>query len=180
MTYMITLTKTVGIYGTDEQGNPWTTFQAINHGYTCAECGVPVESGWVRGRLGEEQLHVCSSHVVLAPTKVRKRPAARKIARIKSRKVIDERTVVYTCLSSTDDLIEYETTFIDGVYAGCKCPARVWWCYHAQQLQAREDALAAEKPKPVPVHIPPAAVWHRPYEREVMPLNGNRPFALLK
>lgn len=112
-------------------------------------------------------------------TTAKRRPVTRKIARIKSRKVLDERTVIYTVLSS-DGLTDYITTFKDGKLEACTCPARVKWCYHALQLQAREDALAATEPKPVPVHVPPAAVWHRPYEREVMPLNGNRGFSLLK
>lgn len=65
MTYTITLADTPGIYGSDDQGEPWTTFEAINHGYTCGECGATIDRGWVRGRLGEEQLHVCSKHVEL-------------------------------------------------------------------------------------------------------------------
>jgi len=64
MIYHITLTKTVGIYGTDEQGNPWSTFTFVGDGsVSCDECGQSITGGWERGRYGEEQFHVCSSHV---------------------------------------------------------------------------------------------------------------------
>jgi hypothetical protein len=107
-------------------------------------------------------------------------PAARKTARIKSRRVVDERTVVYTVLSS-DGSTDYETTFRDGKFVGCTCPARTV-CYHARQLQAREDCLNATEPKPVPVHVPPIAVWHRPTEvSQKGMLNGaSQGFSLLR
>ena len=52
----------VGCYGTDAEGNPWTTFEAINHGYECAECGMWLQRGWAMGKLGDEQ-HFCSGHI---------------------------------------------------------------------------------------------------------------------
>jgi hypothetical protein len=114
-------------------------------------------------------------------TTTARRPAARKIARIKSRCVVDERTVVYTVLSS-DGTQDYETTFRDGKFVGCTCPARIKWCYHGLQLQAREDALATEEPKPMLVHVPPIAVWHRPTEvSQKGMLNGaSQGFSLLR
>jgi hypothetical protein len=63
MTYQITLEKTVGIYGHDAEGRPWTTFQTFNGVYTCDGCGEDIDRGYTRGKWGEEQLHVCISHV---------------------------------------------------------------------------------------------------------------------
>lgn len=66
MIYQIVLDKTVGIYGHDAEGRPWTTFQTMNHTVVCDECGKEIKSGWICGRLGEACIHVCSSHVEIA------------------------------------------------------------------------------------------------------------------
>ncbi len=64
MTYQITLEKTVGVYGHDAEGRPWTTFQIVNGNTTCNECAATIDRGWVRGKLSEEY-HFCSEHIRL-------------------------------------------------------------------------------------------------------------------
>jgi hypothetical protein len=61
--YTIRAWANPGIYGTDDQGNPWATFHCINHTVACHTCGKAIDRGWMRGRFGEEQIHVCSEHV---------------------------------------------------------------------------------------------------------------------
>lgn len=56
-------TATVGIYGTDLQGNPWTTFSLFGDTtVTCARCGAAIRGGYSQGKHGEEQ-HFCSRHI---------------------------------------------------------------------------------------------------------------------
>jgi len=56
-------TRAVGCFGTDDNSNPWATFQHMGNGFvTCQECGKEIASGWSRGMLGEEE-HFCSSHI---------------------------------------------------------------------------------------------------------------------
>ena len=59
----LTHKKTIGNYATDEQGDPWASFCLHNHTYPCAVCGKQIKAGWVRGKVGEEAMYVCSEHV---------------------------------------------------------------------------------------------------------------------
>lgn len=63
--YIIVADTGLGAYGHDAQGNPWSSFLCNNYTATCAVCGASIASGWVRGRIGEEQIRVCSDHVTV-------------------------------------------------------------------------------------------------------------------
>jgi hypothetical protein len=61
--YALKLQANPGIYGTDDQGNPWAAFSLMNGSTLCDECGVEITHGYVRGKWGDEQLHICVAHV---------------------------------------------------------------------------------------------------------------------
>lgn len=52
----------VGCYAHDLDGNPWASFEAINHTHRCGVCDAEINRGWSRGKLGNE-MYVCSGHV---------------------------------------------------------------------------------------------------------------------
>jgi hypothetical protein len=60
--YLIRIHSNPGIYGVDEENNPWATFSTINSTHACHECGKQITMGWMRGKLGEA-IYVCSKHV---------------------------------------------------------------------------------------------------------------------
>lgn len=67
-TIAVTITPgTVGMYGCDEQGQAWGTFELLPRGRTvpCDICGRPISYGWQRGFRGDGPKHVCSDHVTV-------------------------------------------------------------------------------------------------------------------
>lgn len=60
--YSIRAWSNPGIVGTDDQDNPWATFDCINHTVACYAYGKAIDRGWMRGKFGEEQIYVCAAH----------------------------------------------------------------------------------------------------------------------
>ncbi len=56
--------KGVGVYGHDEQGNPWASFQFYGVGHTdCSICGLSITHGWKCGKYGDTQKYYCPEHI---------------------------------------------------------------------------------------------------------------------
>ncbi|SRR5258708_6136241 len=72
---------TVGCYGVDAQGNPWSTFE-YSAGKVCAECGKQITRGYKRGKFGEGE-YFCSEHVAYQEEKAETRE--KREARVKLR-----------------------------------------------------------------------------------------------
>jgi hypothetical protein len=81
--------------------------------------------------------------------------------------------VVYL-LRSSNGVDTYTTTLINGRASGCSCPATKP-CYHMRQLETRE----AERQRDA-VAQAAAQTTADERRREYMPLNGNRPFSLMR
>lgn len=64
--YVVFRNESQCCYGTDVDGNPWSTFSFTGSDIKCGGCGKTIHSGWCRGRMGDNlQLFVCSEHVLV-------------------------------------------------------------------------------------------------------------------
>jgi hypothetical protein len=79
--------------------------------------------------------------------------------------------VFYRVRSESDpDVIYTVRWYRDSFVWSDNCPAGIHGtrCKHIRWVERAEElyqqTLATEEPKPMPVHVPPAAVWHRPTE----------------
>ena len=57
--------STIGIYGQDAYGTPWSSFGLEGDGppVLCERCGAAIRAGYVGGRLFERARYLCVTHV---------------------------------------------------------------------------------------------------------------------
>ncbi len=124
-------------------------------------------------------------------------PLNTKQVQVIARYEIKRNSHVVYLVRSSNGKDEYHTTLVNGRATGCSCPATKP-CYHMRQLEQREaersKARATEQANKVrtqaaahEARLAEIEAWRRADEaakdaqrHELAPLNGNRPFSILK
>ncbi len=86
-----------------------------------------------------------------------------KQADIRYRVELKNKPIVVYKVMSAFGVDMYDVTLVNGKVNNCTCPARKP-CYHWRDVQAREDERKAQEQA----------------SREIMPLNGNKAFSLMR